>query len=42
VLLSEGSGLIKLSLWRLFHAGATGPYSLTPKAWDEIVAASER
>jgi hypothetical protein len=34
--------LIKPSLWRLFHAGATGSYSLTPNAWDEIIAASER
>ena len=33
--------LIKPSLWRLFHAGATGPYSLTPDAWRTIVAASE-
>jgi glutathione synthase/RimK-type ligase-like ATP-grasp enzyme len=31
---------IKPSLWRLFHAGATGPYSLTPEAWRSIVAAS--
>jgi glutathione synthase/RimK-type ligase-like ATP-grasp enzyme len=31
--------LIKPSLWRLFHAGATGPYSLTPEAWRKIVAA---
>jgi hypothetical protein len=32
--------LIQPSLCRLFHAGATGPYALTPKAWDEIVGAS--
>jgi predicted ATP-grasp superfamily ATP-dependent carboligase len=32
--------LIKPSLWRLFHAGATGPYSLTPEAWRKILAAS--
>ena len=31
---------IKPSLWRLFHAGATGPYSLTPEAWRSIIAAS--
>jgi len=34
--------LIKPSLWRLFHAGATGPYSLTPEAWRKIISASER
>jgi glutathione synthase/RimK-type ligase-like ATP-grasp enzyme len=34
--------LTKPSLWRLFHAGATGPYSLTPEAWRKIVASSER
>ena len=33
--------LIKPSLWRLFHAGATGPYALTPEAWRKIVAAAE-
>jgi predicted ATP-grasp superfamily ATP-dependent carboligase len=32
--------LIKPSLCRLFHAGATGPYSLTPEAWRGIIAAS--
>jgi predicted ATP-grasp superfamily ATP-dependent carboligase len=32
--------LIKPSLWRLFYAGATGPYSLTPEAWRKIIAAS--
>ena len=32
--------LIKPSLWRLFHAGATGPYSLTPEAWYKILASS--
>lgn len=33
--------LIAPSLWRSFHAGATGPYSLTPEAWRNILAASE-
>jgi glutathione synthase/RimK-type ligase-like ATP-grasp enzyme len=32
--------LIAPSSWRLFHAGATGPYALTPEAWRKIVAAS--
>ena len=30
------------SLWRLFHAGATGPYSLSPEAWRKIISTSER
>ncbi len=33
--------LIRPSLWRKFHAGATGPYALTPAAWAEILAAAE-
>ena len=33
--------LIKPSLWRRFHAGATGPYALTPEAWQKIIVASE-
>jgi ATP-grasp domain len=28
------------ALWRSFHSGAVGPYSLTPEAWQEILAAS--
>lgn len=24
--------------WKLFHAGAVGPYALTPTAWDAILA----
>jgi hypothetical protein len=32
--------LIKPSMCRLFHAGATGPYALTPDAWRRIIAAS--
>ena len=42
VVLAVLAALIKPSLWRLFHAGATGPYSLTPEAWREIISASER
>jgi len=33
--------LISPSLWRRFHAGAVGPYAVTPKAWSEILAAAE-
>ncbi len=33
--------LIKPSLCRLFHAGATGPYALTPDAWRQIIALAE-
>jgi glutathione synthase/RimK-type ligase-like ATP-grasp enzyme len=33
--------LISPSLWRKFHAGAVGPYAVTPKAWGEILAAAE-
>jgi hypothetical protein len=28
-------------LWRKFHAGAVGPYAVTPEAWDEILVAAE-
>jgi len=28
-------------LWRKFHAGAVGPYAVTPEAWDEILAAAD-
>jgi len=35
------ASLIHPSLWRKFHAGAVGPYAVTPEAWDEIVAAAE-
>jgi predicted ATP-grasp superfamily ATP-dependent carboligase len=40
VVLAVLATLIKPSLWRLFHTGATGPYALTPEAWRTIVAAS--
>ena len=33
--------LIHPSLWRKFHAGAVGPYAVTPKAWNEILAAAD-
>ena len=42
VVLAVLATLIKPSLWRLFHASATGPYSLTPEAWRMIISASER
>jgi len=29
------------ALWRKFHAGAVGPYAVTPEAWDEILVAAE-
>ena len=32
--------LIHSPLWRKFHAGAVGPYALTPEAWKEIRAAA--
>jgi D-alanine-D-alanine ligase-like ATP-grasp enzyme len=42
VILAVLATLIKPSLWRLFHTGATGPYALTPEAWRTIIAAGER
>ena len=33
--------LIRPSLWRKFHAGAVGPYAVTPEAWNEILAVAE-
>jgi hypothetical protein len=33
--------LIQPSLWRKFHAGAVGPYAVTPEAWNEILAAAD-
>jgi hypothetical protein len=35
------ASLIHPPLWRKFHAGAVGPYAVTPEAWKEIVAAAE-
>jgi len=40
VILAVLATLIKPSLSRLFHSGATGPYALTPEAWRKIVAAN--
>src|SRR5258705_8366855 len=36
------ASLIHPPLWRKFHAGAVGPYAVTPEAWDEILAAADR
>ncbi|HVX78502.1 MAG TPA: ATP-grasp domain-containing protein [Bradyrhizobium sp.] len=33
------ASLVHPPLWRKFHAGAVGPYALTPEAWAEILAA---
>jgi hypothetical protein len=30
--------LLHPPLWRKFHAGAVGPYALTPNAWRQILA----
>jgi predicted ATP-grasp superfamily ATP-dependent carboligase len=35
------ASLIHPPLWRKFHAGAVGPYAVTPEAWKEILAAAE-
>jgi glutathione synthase/RimK-type ligase-like ATP-grasp enzyme len=35
------ASLIHPPLWRKFHAGAIGPYAVSPEAWDEILAAGE-
>jgi len=40
VLVALGATLISPSLWRKFHAGAVGPYAVTPEAWAEILAAA--
>nr|WP_041757144.1 ATP-grasp domain-containing protein [Bradyrhizobium sp. ORS 278] len=40
VLVALAASLIRPSLWRRFHAGAVGPYAVTPEAWAEIVAAA--
>lgn len=33
--------LIHPRLWQKFHAGAVGPYAVTPEAWQEILAAAD-
>jgi predicted ATP-grasp superfamily ATP-dependent carboligase len=35
------ASLIHPPLWRKFHAGAVGPYAVTPEAWNEILAAAD-
>jgi glutathione synthase/RimK-type ligase-like ATP-grasp enzyme len=35
------ASLIHPPLWRKFHAGAVGPYAVSPEAWDEILAVGE-
>lgn len=40
VLVALGATLISPSLWRKFHAGAVGPYAVTPEAWAAILAAA--
>ena len=35
------ASLIHPPLWRKFHAGAVGPYAVTPEAWDEIRVAAD-
>jgi glutathione synthase/RimK-type ligase-like ATP-grasp enzyme len=35
------ASLLHPPLWRKFHAGAVGPYAVTPNAWNEILAAAE-
>ena len=34
------ASLIHPPLWRKFHAGAVGPYAVTPEAWEAIIAAA--
>jgi predicted ATP-grasp superfamily ATP-dependent carboligase len=41
VLAALVASLIHPPLWRKFHAGAVGPYAVTPEAWDEILTAAE-
>ncbi|MGC2774509.1 MAG: ATP-grasp domain-containing protein [Bradyrhizobium sp.] len=40
VIAALAASLISPSLWRKFHAGAVGPYAVTPEAWAEIQAAA--
>jgi hypothetical protein len=35
------ASLIHPPLWRNFHAGAVGPYAVTPEAWNKILAAAD-
>jgi hypothetical protein len=40
VIAASASTLVWPPMWRFFHAGAVGPYALTPQAWDAILSAS--
>jgi hypothetical protein len=40
VVAAAAAVLARPSLWRAFHAGAVGPYALTPEAWEQILAAA--
>jgi biotin carboxylase len=42
VIAAAAATLARPSLWRRFHAGAVGPYALTPDAWEQIVAAADQ
>lgn len=33
--------LLRPRLWRIFHAGAVGPYAVTEQAWNAIIADAE-
>jgi len=35
------ASLIRPTLWRKFHAGAVGPYAVTPEAWRKILATAD-
>jgi len=41
VILAAASTLVWPPLWRSFHAGAVGPYALTPEGWDEVKKLSD-
>jgi len=41
VVAALAASLIHPPLWRKFHAGAVGPYAVTPEAWEEILAAAD-
>jgi len=40
VVAALAASLTRPSLWRKFHAGAVGPYAVTPEAWAEILSAA--
>ena len=41
VILAAASTLVWPPLWRTFHAGAVGPYALTPEGWNELLSAHD-